>query len=226
LNLPIQADLPGLSKDGFVQLERVRIVIDGPNGLHYTSNWTDNRGGLGSGQPTHPVQVPLPEDIFNKVRSVPVALHLQFGVRVYKPGTPYVIHATESPFPVPGHANCAVLADDGTLDCRFPFYNADYTRVASVVHDGNCLVPGPRSAPAFGYIAPTPLSFGFSPVEQDKVKLNVGESAVPLCPGATTTFTAAGGGDYGRLHLDIPAITLDAYALRMPVGPTAAPTAQ
>jgi hypothetical protein len=66
--------------------------------------------------------------------------------------------------------------------------------------------------------------FGFSPVEMTKVPLSVGDSNVGLCPGAMTTFTPTVAGSYGRMTLDIPAITLDTYARRIPVRPATEPT--
>ena len=67
--------------------------------------------------------------------------------------------------------------------------------------------------------------FGFSPVEITHTSLSVGESKASLCAGTPTTFTSLEEGTYGRLTLDIPSITLDPYALRIPTKqPTPNPT--
>ena len=40
LNLPVQYDLGNMPKDSYIQVQRVRADITGPNGFHYTSDWS------------------------------------------------------------------------------------------------------------------------------------------------------------------------------------------
>jgi len=83
------------------------------------------------------------------------------------------------------------------------------------VHNGNCANPGPQQAPASTLLQPSILPVRFSPVDITNTSLQVGSGQVSLCPGTPTIFRSAVAGDYGRMHLDIPAITLDAYAYRI-----------
>jgi hypothetical protein len=223
LDIPVQVQLPGLDPKAYVDVERVRLTLDGPNGFHYTSDWSTGQAQLSPDSPASVLQVRVPEKVYNKVHGQPVALHLQLGTQTFSPGKPYSVLATESAFPAPDHAACTVSADDGTLDCRFPFTNADFTLISATVHDGNCLMPGQRSATAYGTIAPSSSPLGFSPIEVDRVKLRLGQSNIPLCPDTRTTFVQYAPGAYGRMSLDIPSITLDPYVHRIQVRPTGTP---
>jgi hypothetical protein len=211
LDLPVNVQLPGLDPKAYVDVERVRLTLDGPHGFHYASDWSTAGAQLSPENPSSILQVRVPESVYNKVHAQPVALHLQIGTQTFSPGTPYSVLATESAFPAPNHAACTVSADDGSLDCRFPFTNPDFTLLSATVHDGNCLVPGMRSATAYGTLPPSSSPFGFSPVEVDRVKLRLGQSNIPLCPDTRTTFVQYAPGAYGRMTLDIPSITLDPY---------------
>jgi hypothetical protein len=225
LDIPVQVQLPGFDPKAYVDVERVRITLDGPNGYHYTSDWSTASAQLSPENPFSLLMVRLPESVYNKVHGQSVALHLQIGTQTFTPGKPYSILATESAFPVPDHAACTVAADDGSFDCRFPFTNADFTLVSATVHDGNCFTPGMRSATAYGTIAPSSSPFGFSPVEVDRVKFRLGQSNIPLCPDTRTTFIQYAPGAYGRMALDIPSITLDPYVHHIQVRPAGAPPA-
>jgi len=215
MQLPVQVSLPGVSDETFVAVQRVHFTIDGPNGYHYSSDWTSDSGTFSSLEANAVVPVPIPAAVFDKIHNQPVAIHIDLGTQTFHAGTPYTVTATEKPFPIPGHGACVVAADTGVLECRFPFTNPDLVQVTAIVHNGNCTVPGPQQAPASTLLQPSIIPFRFSPVDITNTSLQVGTTQVPLCPGTPTTFRSAVAGDYGRMHLDIPAITLDAYAYRM-----------
>jgi hypothetical protein len=220
LEVPVQVQLKGIGDDATVAVLSVRAEITGANGFHYLSNWSSDKSQFLPGRPIGMVPLTLPEAVWNKIHSQPVKVHLQLGTQIFSAGKAYSIDATETPFPVPVHAACSVLAEDGTLNCRYPFGNPTFTRVSATVHDGNCLTPGQRSAQASAAVPPSSSPFGFSPVEVVHTQLGVGESKVPLCPDTRTTFIPTVEGSYGRMTLDIPSITLDPYAYRIPVRPT------
>jgi hypothetical protein len=216
VQIPVQVEFPGMSDENFVAVQRVRITIDGPNGFHYASNWIGDDASLYAGGRPPVVPVAVPADVFDKIHDKPVAMHLELGTQTYHAGTPYTVTATEQPFPIPGNATCIVSADNGGLECRFPFRNPEFVQVAAIVHNGNCGNPGPLQAPAEAALLPSAmLPAHFSPVDIVNTTLQFGETKVPLCPGSQATFRSAVAGEYGRMHLDIPAITLDAYAFRL-----------
>jgi hypothetical protein len=221
LNLPVMVQLNGVDDKTFIEAQRYRLTLDGPNGVHYTSDWSSERATFTTAQKLYLLPLRLPEKIFNQVHNQPVALHLELGTQAFHAGTPYSVSATETPFPIPGHAACLTSDQQGSLECRFPFANPGYMQVAATVHSGDCFTPGPQSAPAYGGLAPSNIPFGFSPIEVTRAQLTVqGSTRVPLCPGTRTTFTPTVPGTYARLHLDIPTITLDPYAGRIQPRPT------
>ncbi len=217
LEIPVKVQLKDIDENSAVSVQRVRAEITGPNGFHYTSDWSTDNGQFLPQRPVSVANLRLPESVWNQIHSQPVSVHLQIGTQIFSAGTPYSINATETPFPVPGHAACTVLADDGSLNCRYPFGNPALTRVAAIVHEGNCLMPGLRSAQATAIIPPSSSPLGFSPVDITHTELGLGESKVPVCPDTRTTFIPSVEGSYGRMTLDIPSITLDPYAYRIPV---------
>jgi hypothetical protein len=230
LELPVQVKLSGMDDKSIVAVQSIRLLIDDPNGYHYTSDWSSDQAEFSPEQSGYVLMVRLPETVYNRIHNQPVAVHLQLGTQIIHAGTEYSVPATETAFPAPSHAACTVSAENGQLECRYPFANPTFTQVSAVVHNGNCLAPGPLSAPAYGALTPTAVSFGFSPVEIARTALKIRTTAVPLCPGTRTTFTPTVAGAYGRMTADIPAITLDPYARRIPVKPegelTPGPTPQ
>jgi hypothetical protein len=225
VDLPLQVQLKGFDENSIIAVQRVRAEITGANGFHYTSDWSSDNAELLPQRPVGMAHLRLPEAVWNKIHSQPVAVHLQLGTQIFSAGTAYSVNATETAFPVPGHAACTVLAEDGSLNCRFPFGNPAFTRVSATVHDGNCLMPGLRSAQATAAIPPSNSPLGFSPVDVTHTELSLGESKVPLCPDTRTTFVPSVEGGYGRMTLDIPSVTLDPYAYRIPVRPSGGPPA-
>ncbi len=231
IDVPVQAQLKGIDTDSALSIQRVRIHLTAPNGFHYTSDWSSANSQFLPERPAGNVQFRLPQSVWDKVHNQPVSLHLELGTQVLGPGKPYTVPATESAFPLPGHAACTLSnpettnADgtpgNGTLDCRFPFGVPVFTRASATVHEGDCSTPGPRSAQAYAAFPPSNAIFAFSPVDVVRVGLSLGQTKVPLCPGTPTTFTPAIEGAYGRMSFDIPSITLDPYAYRIPTRPSA-----
>jgi len=215
MQIPVQVELPGMSDETFVSVQRIHFTIDGPNGYHYNSDWTGDTDTFSSVETSAALPVPMPAAVFDKIRNQPVAIHIDLGTQTFHAGTPYTVTATEKPFPIPGHATCLVAADTGVLECRFPFSNPDVVQVSAIVHSGSCANPGPQQAPASTLLQPSVLPVRFSPVDITNTSLQVGTTQVPLCPGTPTVFRSAVAGDYGRMHLDIPSITLNAYAYRI-----------
>jgi hypothetical protein len=202
--LPVQIQLAGLSDQSELVAQRIRVTVDGPGSFHYTSDWSSTTASFSTRQPIANVGFRLPQNVYDRIHDQPVAIHLQLGTQTFQPGTPYTVKAQETAFPLPHHAACTVISDDGTLECRFAFSN------------GNCVTPGPATAPAFAGLKPTQVPFGFSPVEITHTQLSVGQGQAALCAGTPTTFTPMTEGAYSRLTLDIPSITLDPYAIRIP----------
>jgi len=216
IELPVQVDFKGLPSDDWIEIQRVQANIEG-QGVHYHGDWTPVRSSLYPGKTQHTVAFQLPEKIYQQIHGKSVAVHLTLGVQVFKPGTPYNVKATETAFPIPEHGSCTVSVDDGALSCRFPFSNPSFARVQATVHNGNCLVPGPATAMAFGALTPTSSPLNFTPVEISKTPLAVGQTNVSLCPGTPITIIPVVGDKYARMTLDVPALTLDPYARRIPV---------
>jgi len=215
MQIPVHVELTGMSDENFVAVQRIHFTIDGPNGYHYNSDWIGDSNTLSSDDANAMLPVPIPVAVFDKIRNQPVAMHIELGTHTFHAGTPYTVTATEKPFPIPGHATCVVAPDTGVLECRFPYANPDIVQVTAIVHAGSCANPSWQQGPAVTLLQPSILPVRFSPVDITNTSLKVGNTNVPLCPGIPTTFRSAVAGDYGRIHLDIPAITLDPYAFRI-----------
>jgi hypothetical protein len=222
LNLPITVQLKGVDEKTFLDAQRFRLTLDGPGVVHYLSDWSGEAANFTPGQKFYLLPLRLPESVFDKIHNQPVSLHVELGLQTFRTGTSYSVTATETPFPLPGHAACLASADQGNLECRFAFANPGFMQVAATVHNGDCMTPGTDTAPAVGGLPPSTFPFGFSPIEVTHTQLSIPDNRkVALCPGTRTTFTPTVPGDYARLKLDIPSITLDPYAARIQPRPTA-----
>jgi hypothetical protein len=198
-------------------VQRIRFDIDGINGFHYSSGWIGDEAEFSPEDTASKLPFVLPEKVFQQVRNQTVAMHIELGTQSLHASTSYTVPASEKPFPIPGHATCTVSTTDGSLQCHFPFNKPQAMLITANVHNGNCQAPGPFTAPAVGTFDPSiPFLVRFSPVEIARASLTFGGTKVPLCPGTPTTFKTGVEGAYGRMHLDIPAITLDAYAAHFP----------
>jgi hypothetical protein len=222
IQIPVQVQLNDTSEDSFVQVQRLRLDIDGANGFHYSSGWIGADAEFSPQNPAAQLPFVLPEKVFEQIRNQPVSMHMELGTQSYRASESYTVPATEKPFPIPGHASCTVSGTDGSLECHFPFSKPQAMLITATVHNGNCQAPGPLTAPAVGTFDPSiPFVVHFSPVEISRVSLSFGSTKVPLCPNTPTTFKTGVEGGYGRIHLDIPAITLDGYAAHFPGRPAA-----
>jgi len=221
LNLPVQVHLSGIPDHSSVEVQSIRATIDGPSGYHYTTNWSPTRAEFHPQLPLSMLTLSLPEAVYNRIRTQTVAVHLQLGTQIFNDGTPYSVNATETAFPLPGHAACTVDSDTGVLECHSAFATRQLQRVEATVTNGNCLTPGPLTARATGFITPDIAPVYFSPVEINHTQLKIRDHNVSLCPGTRITITPSVEGAYGRMSLDIPSITLDAYAIHIPTKATA-----
>ena len=212
LEIPVNLTFNDLSGKGFLDVEQARVTLDGPNGFHYDTGWEPAMARFVPGQPFGILPLRIPAPVFDKIKDQPVALHAELGAQTFESATPYIIKATEAPFPVPGHGMCTISDNDGSLSCRYPFSNAYLTALQATVHDGTCSAPGERSAPAFGQLHPE--SAMIDPVVTQTTALDVGRTAVTPCANTQIAFTQAMPKGYARMHLEIPSITLNPYAMR------------
>jgi len=216
IEVPVQVDLGKMQDNSYVDVQRVRAEITGPNGFHYMSDWSATSSAFYPGEPSSVLRFGLPEKVFEQIHSQPVAIHLQLGTQILSAGTPYTVTATEKPFPVPGHGSCTIYATDGSLDCRFPYGNPQAMQLTATVHNGDCQAPGQLTAMAFGHLPAATPSLHYSSVSTAQVQFGFGNNKVEICPGTPVTFHPGVEGAYGRMHFDIPSITLDSYAVRIP----------
>jgi hypothetical protein len=137
LDIPALVQLNASDDKTFFEAERFRLTLDGPSGYHYASDWSSTRSIFTPDQKFYVIPLRLPEDVFNKVHNQPVSLHVELGTQSLHSGTPYTVTASETPFPIPGHAACLASDDKGDLECRFAFANPSFMQISATVHNGD-----------------------------------------------------------------------------------------
>ncbi len=222
LQLPVV--IGGLPMRSALQSQHVIVTLDGVAGaagpaVHYNSGWSETVSSLNPGPRPSRLLLTLPADVYNRVKDTPVTLHVTLGVEQLEAGTPYTITATAAPFPIPASGACRVDAETGSLDCAFPFSNSKPIGITGAAVTGTCSNPSPSTPASSGLAAsiPTPE---FDPVSSQQARFGVlTDGSANLCPGAKLDFAVARTTAKGSVTIDIPAITLSSYAMRITAPP-------
>jgi len=220
VSLPV--GVAGVGPDINFLVHGTRATITAP-GVSYTSPFlnTIRPIQLSAGRPVALLGFMIPVDVFNKIKSTPVDIHIDFAAEQLKAEKPTTWHATLLPFSVPGNGICSFPGENDpvqTPTCRYPLKQPDISFVTAQVAAASCT--NPAAAPVAGQasLGGHGATLDFDPVVAAPLTFQTGDPDPShnyvLCPGTELNFVEATTLPNASLVLDQKQVTLDAFAAR------------
>ena len=213
----------GVDKDSNYIIRGASVTIDTTSGVHYVSPYIAATGQFNAGAPFGLVNVPIPLEIFNKIKSGPADIHLSLATDHLKAESVQTWKATLLPFAVPGHGICSYSSDSLSAPptCRYPFKAPELNLVSAPLAVNSCA--GSNAQPVSGetILGGASGSLDFDPVVTVPLALHPRQQ-VPqginflLCPGTLLSFIEARQEGKARFEFDEKGLILENYAAHMP----------
>lgn len=200
-------------------------------GINYSGPYASANGEINAGTPFAIVRVPIPLDVYNKVKSAPADIHLSIAVQHIQAQPIQTWKASRTPFSVPGHGLCSYSTDapDQAPLCRYPFRTPELNLVSAPLTFVSCetgSVQPSHTVPGQGIVGGSANALDFDPVVTAPLELLPnGQKAPPgtppllLCPGTTLSFIEATRSGKQRFEVDQKQLILENYASH-PQAPT------
>jgi len=215
----------GVAEGSKVTEGGILVRIEAPGGPRWESGWSGGYGELLAHRPRDSETVTLEKDFFERVKSVPVNVHLTYALTPARAQQVVHIVAGPAPFTLPGDGQClfSPLARNQPV-CFFPPAKTERMLLSAKTEEITCK-PGENAKPlpagtvAYGWVWEVG-SFGLNPVSavelalSDFGDLDVRNSRESVCPGTPLTiYTAWQEGPRYRADLEIDGIHLADYKL-------------
>ena len=215
----------GVAEGSKVTEGGILVRIEAPGGPHWQSGWKGGFGELLAHRPRDSETVTLEKDFFERVKSVPVNIHLTYALTPARAKQVVHIVAGPAPFTVPGDGQClfSPLARN-QAGCFFPPVKTERMLLSAKTEEITCK-PGENAKPlpagtiAYGW-AWHMGSLGLNPVSATELvlsdfgDLDVRNFRGGVCPGTLLTiYTAWQDGPRYRADLEIDGIHLADYKL-------------
>ena len=222
ISLPV--GVAGIGPDIHFVVHGTRATITAP-GVSYTSPYMNSirTVELSAGRPVALISFMIPVDIFDKIKSTPVDVHVDFAAEQLKAEKPTTWHATLLPFSVPGNGICTFAGehdDNQTATCRYPLKQPDISFVTAQLAAASCATPAAAPVAGQASLGGRGSSLDFDPVVTVPLSFQTGDPDPShnyvLCPGTELNFVEATTLPNASLTLDQKQVTLDAFAARYP----------
>ena len=138
INIPVQ--ISGVADGSMMMPDNVRVSIDAPNGIHWTSPWQAiyNYHYLPGPQDSS-VAFDIDRSVYERVKSAPVQLHLTLALTQTQAGEATRIPLPATDFSVPGFGVCSpergwpeALPNITGISCRSAFRQPHLTYVETL----------------------------------------------------------------------------------------------
>ncbi len=215
ISIPVKSVNPTHSAE--FEGRAVAFTLDGP-GVHYESHWQN------PALDEHRVLLTLPDRVMEKVRNIPVRVHVVFAGERFRADAPQSLALTEH-FNAPGGGVCVFLKNEyNTIPfCRFALHNPTL-QVSGVFSTKPCFLSPSTEAGSkrsgFQQIRAAQQMPVFDPVVQHSIMLQNPQAdpshppSTSLCTGAPLSFTQLQSAGNLRFEFDTPPLLLGAYVLR------------
>jgi hypothetical protein len=223
LQLPLRVS--GIAEDYVVQEKRMQVTIQGSDGVLWTSRWTAAYSLLWPEQNKSSINFSVDRKVFERVKSVPVDIHVAIALVQYNETDERTALATSGDFPVARFGTCSIFFKFSTfLNCRSalktPAYLAKVERAKTTcpprANGGQASVSPVAVASGGDWNDSSPADMGIDPVSTFSLSfLPAGDwrfEAAPICPGTPVTFYTPAFSRRSRADFDIHGIRLDEYA--------------
>lgn len=206
IHIPVRES--GVADGDVVVPVALRATIQGSGGAMWQSPWQGIPAGhYLPGESISMVRFVLPGSVYDRFKTVPVTLRLNFALVRARRTSATVIPLPKGEFSVSGFGVCRPrswfdeLDDYSNISCRSAMNQPNLTYVSTRWTEGRCAdpsaQPGPQSTAWTGQLDPLPAEFGITSVWETPVNLSnpwIGNrrdeaQRSSLCPGTPVSFT-------------------------------------
>jgi hypothetical protein len=221
--ITIPFTVTAVDKDSNYLIHGASVTIDTPSGVHYVSPYVAATGQFNAGAPFGLVNVPIPLEIYNKVKSAPADIHLSLATDHLKAEPMQTWKATLLPFAVPGHGVCSYSSEslNTAPTCRYPFKAPELNLVSAPLAVNSCAGPNAQPVPGVTTLGGVTGTLDFDPVVTVPLILRPRQQAPEginflLCPGTQLSFIEAKQQGKARFEFDEKGLILENYAAHVP----------
>ncbi len=207
LSLPVK--LQGLAAGTRLKAAGVSIHVVTSDGFEWTSPYENMGVDLRVANPTNVVDVPMPLDVFNRIRNIPVSLNVFLAVERTQAAATQTFAVEEPGFSTSGLGICPVRADGFMGNCLYALHLPPPIDVSAQVSNKPCMeTAGSTRSVAQTFLGSDQngVAYDFDPVATSRLQFQVityrhipgpnGSSASSgvgiagfLCPGAPVMLT-------------------------------------
>jgi hypothetical protein len=223
ISLPLRVS--GVDNDSVVQEEGMLVLLEGSDGLRWSSGWVSAYSFLWPNQDRSTIRFTLKRKFFERIKSVPVNVRVSIALAEYRETNDRTIVATSGEFSIPGVGICSIVRMYSTFpDCRSPLKTPSFiarTDAATTTCRPNAnKVPFASMGIATGGAwddTSSPADLGVNPIESFNLYFspiepaNRGVDAPQVCPGTPVTFHSPEFSQRSRVEFEIDAIHLTDY---------------
>jgi hypothetical protein len=158
VTLALPFNVSGIPAGKAVSLDNTSIVLEAPNGLHWSSHWRAAYGGgfyLPSA-PTTVIWVSIDRAIYDQIKSMPLSLTLSLALTELQSEQPSQTSIAEGDFTISGIGICSSPRDgDYFINCRAPLRRPHLASVQSYWSNDPCSDSGSQSSPSADILGTT-----------------------------------------------------------------------
>ena len=108
-----------------IVIQGARVDIELPDGNHWRTKWQPQWGTAGIPDSPASVSLAMPTDLFDRIKSAPVRINIEFALSVLRRGEQWQLIAQDGLFPAPRFGLCAIVGQERNMIlCRAPLYGS------------------------------------------------------------------------------------------------------
>lgn len=225
---PIQVPLrvSGMASDRMVSVKGIRVVIDGPAGIHWNSGWQTGGPELWPDENFSYVNFQMKRELYDKLKAIPLKLRMTLALTEVMETNVQEIVVGDSEFAIPNIGTCWSRSGMPWIQCRTAVRRSG--AMASVAGTTDSCSPAPSERSPVGATtlhallwAPEPdVNPGISPVQTFALAFSPSsgllaspedQRKIVICPGTPMRLAKPKVVGHSRIEFETPEVRLEDY---------------
>ena len=219
IRLPLSVS--GLPQDSLLQLDGTIVTLTTKDGFRWDSGWDVQALSLFPDQKTTSINLDLKQNVFDRLKSVPVRVNLLLAFTLYHGRNQREFRVASGEFAWPDVGLCfSETRYWNRVRCRVPLRKATSLIITSETAASTCPVDSRDAALRPGFFAhdtvwgdSDPAEMGISPVQEIYISLSDREGGLNpgICPGTPLTLSNPEAAGSSRVELQFENLSLTDY---------------